>query len=158
MHYPHTFFLASSSSRCFWKGVFFRIIENDVIFSVVLDCRHKPEKCTLKLVSTKQHPNTLCTTASLKQTAQTCKNLLEKRSAKCNVIKNPPNNNNKLVCEPVCSVKCTYVICCHSLAQGTLRFYPILVDHRKFHKLQNAQNRTIWIWTVHTVWHCKQFT
>jgi len=37
---PHTFFLASSSSRCFWKGVFFRIIENDVIFSIVPVCRY----------------------------------------------------------------------------------------------------------------------
>ncbi len=38
---PHTFFLASSSSRCFWKGVFFLIIENDVIFSNVPVCRHE---------------------------------------------------------------------------------------------------------------------
>lgn len=34
-----TFFFASSSSLCFWKGVFFRITENDAILSGVLPWR-----------------------------------------------------------------------------------------------------------------------
>jgi hypothetical protein len=31
----NTFFFASSSSLCFWKGVFFRVIEKELIFASI---------------------------------------------------------------------------------------------------------------------------